>query len=152
MGPHLMCLSWARCAGGPSSLTGSREGEAYGSGSTGKGQDKPGGPHPFENFPSWFQCVEITDVSSNWMSNFSLGKKPLCLRGNQLWGRMLLCLHIWEEKSSPLAHVKMTKCYGGRFGEKPSDHGPYEQGSRSAPGTSMSVLNYEMPVPPTLAL
>lgn len=137
-GGSISCFSHERAVQAvPAASAWANEGEADWFSSSGKGWDKPGGPHPFESLPS---CVSVhgnTDGSSDWMSNMPLGKKPLCLNGNPLWGRMLR-LHIREEESLPWAHVEITKHYRGHLGQKLSE--PYGRDLRPAPGTNMSVF------------
>lgn len=50
-------------------------------------------------FQAGFQCMEISDVLSNWVSNTLLGEKLWSLIGNQPRERMLR-LHPWERQSS----------------------------------------------------
>lgn len=100
-------------------------------------------------FQAGFQCMEGSDVSSDRMSNAPLGKKLLCLNGNQLWERML-CLCIREEDGLPWTCGKITKCCRGHLGPKPPE--PYGQGLGPVPGTntSMSPWAKNMKVPSNL--
>lgn len=93
------------------------------------------------DFSAWKYPVEVLIkwVTLPWGRN-------QCLSGSQLWARMFLCLHSWEEESLPWVCVKLTECCTGHFGQKSS--ASIVTRPQGPTPVCPSVLCYEMSVQP----